>query len=77
MFTKYISIHVFVISFIIGLAFIYFWGPESKVIHKYPSPANYKTILYKDKVDQCYQFNPLEINCPINPFSIKTVPIQE
>ena len=77
MFTKYISIPVFLSSFILGLVFVYFWGPESKIIHKYPSPSNYRDILYKDKVDQCYQFKPLAIDCPINPLVVKTVPIQE
>jgi hypothetical protein len=77
MLTKYISIPLFLSSFIIGLVFIFFWGPESKIIHKYPSPANYKTILYKDKVNQCYQFKPLLTDCPINPFNVKTIPVQE
>lgn len=76
MLTKYISIPVFLSSFIVGLIFIYILGPEIKTIYKYPSPSNYNDILYKDKVDQCYQFIPKETNCPINPLSIKTVPIQ-
>ena len=67
MISKYISIPVFLSSFIIGLVFIFFLGPETKTIYKYPSPSNYKDILYKDKVNQCYQFIPKETNCPINP----------
>ena len=77
MISKYLSIPVFLSSFIIGLIFIYFLGPETKTIYKYPSPSNYKNILYKDKVDQCYQFKPTVTECPINPLAIKTVPIQE
>ena len=77
MISKYISIPIFLSSFVIGLLFIYMLGPETKTIFKYPSPANYKDILYKDKVNQCYQFNLVEGNCPINPLAIKTVPIQE
>jgi hypothetical protein len=76
MISKYISIPIFLSSFIIGLVFIYFLGPDSKKIYKYPSPSNYKDILYKDKVEQCYQFKPNELECPINPLIIKTVPIQ-
>ena len=76
MLTKYISIPVFLSSFIVGLIFIYLLGPETKIIYKYPSPSNYNDILYKDKVEQCYQFIPKETNCPINPLAIKTVPIQ-
>ena len=77
MLTKYISIPIFLSSFVIGLIFIYFLGPDTKTIFKYPSPSNYKDILYKDKVNQCYQFKLIEGPCPINPLAIKTVPIQQ
>jgi hypothetical protein len=76
MISKYISIPVFLTSFIVGLFFIYMMGEDKKVIYKYPSPQNYKEILFKDKSDQCFQFNPVGTTCPINPFSIKVVPIQ-
>lgn len=77
MISKYISIPIFLSSFVIGIIFVFFLGPDIKTIHKYPSPSNYKDILYKDKVDQCYKFNLTEEHCPINPLAIKTVPIQE
>jgi hypothetical protein len=51
-------------------------GSEIKVVHKYPTPGNYEDIQFKDKSEQCFQFKPVPINCPINPFSIKTVPVQ-
>jgi hypothetical protein len=73
---KYISLPVFITSFIVGLFFVYFLGPETKTIYIYPSPDNYKDILYKDNADQCFQFTPKETVCPINPLAIKTVPIQ-
>jgi hypothetical protein len=76
MLTKYISIPVFLSSFIIGIIFVYFLGPETKTVYKYPSPSNYKNILYKDNVDQCYQFKPVVTECPINPYHVKTIPIQ-
>jgi len=76
MISKYISIPVFLSSFVVGIIFIVILGPDIKTIYKYPSPSNYKNILYKDKVEQCYQFNLTEGQCPINPLAIKTVPIQ-
>jgi hypothetical protein len=76
MISKYISIPVFLTSFIVGLFFIYMMGEDKKIIYKYPSPQNYKDILFKDKSDQCFQFNPVSTTCPFNPFSIKVVPIQ-
>ena len=76
MISKYINIPVFLSSFVIGLFCIYIIGPEIKTIYKYPSPSNYKDILYKDKTDQCFQFNLIKSSCPINPFNIKTIPVQ-
>lgn len=76
MITNYISFPLFISSFIIGLIFVYFLGPDTKNIYVYPSPQTYQNILYKDNAEQCFQFIPKEINCPLNPLNIKTVPIQ-
>jgi hypothetical protein len=76
MISKYIHVSVFLSSFVIGLFCIYVIGPDIKTIYKYPSPSNYNDILYKDKTDQCFQFKPLKITCPINPLNIKCVPVQ-
>ena len=43
---------------------------------KLQTQSRYKDILFKDKVDQCFQFTPISTTCPINPLSFKTVPIQ-
>jgi hypothetical protein len=77
MLSKYLSLPIFLISFALGLFFVYILGPDSKTIYIYPNPQNYMNIQYKDAVDQCFEFKPIESKCPINPFSLKTVPIQE
>lgn len=76
MLSEYISLPIFITSFAIGLFFVYVLGPEFKTIYVYPNPQNYMKTQYKDKANQCFQFKPTEISCPINPFSIKTVPVQ-
>jgi hypothetical protein len=76
MLSKYISLHVFLISFAIGLFFIYILGPETKKIYVYPTPQTYMNYQYKDKVGQCFELKPVATECPLNPLSIKTVPIQ-
>ena len=76
MLSNYISLPVFLTSFAIGLFLVYIIGPEIKTIYIYPSPKNYMKTQYKDTTNQCFQFNPVETQCPINPLSIKTVPIQ-
>ncbi len=77
MLSNYVSLPFFLTSFAIGLFFVYILGPESRAIYVYPSPENYMKTLYKDNVNQCFKFQPIEIKCPINPLSIKTVPIQK
>jgi hypothetical protein len=76
MLSHYINFKLFLISFAIGLFFVYVLGPETKTIYMYPSPSNYTKIQYKDNSDQCFNFTPTETKCPMNPFEIHTVPVQ-
>lgn len=76
MFTKYICIYTFLTSFLVGLFFVYMLGPETKTVYIYPTLDNYLKYQYKDKSDQCFEFKPTEVDCPMNPFSIKTIPVQ-
>jgi hypothetical protein len=77
MLSNYISFKIFIVSFIIGLICVQLVDPETHKIYVYPSPDNYEKIQYRDKSQQCFQFKPIEIQCPINPFSIKTIPVQK
>ena len=76
MLSNYINLPVFFASFILGLFFVYMLGPETKPIYVYPTLDNYKNIQYKDHANQCFEYEPVKTNCPINPLSIKTIPIQ-
>ena len=61
MLLNYISFPVFIVSFAIGLFFIYILGPNLKKIIIYPSPENVDKILFKDKADQCFSLKPEEV----------------
>ena len=76
MLSKYVHIPVFIASFAIGLFFVYVLGPETKTVYVYPSPSNYLKTQYKDNTNQCFEYKPVETDCPVNPFDIKTVPVQ-
>lgn len=77
MLSDYISLPVFLVSFSIGLFCIYAVGPETKTIYIYPNLQNYMKTQYKDKANQCFEFTPVEIDCPLNLLSIKTIPVQK
>jgi hypothetical protein len=76
MILNYISLPVFLISFAIGLLFIYIMGPEMKTIYIYPSPENVDKILFKDKADNCFYFEEENVDCPKDEKLISKIPIQ-
>ena len=76
MILNYISLPVFLISFAIGIFFIYILGPEMKTIYIYPTPENVNKFLFKDKADNCFYFKEQHISCPKNSSLITDMPIQ-
>jgi hypothetical protein len=76
MLLQYISIPVFLISFAVGIFFIYILGPKMKHIYIYPSPENVDKILFKDKADNCFRFEEEEVKCPTDSTLISSIPIQ-
>jgi len=73
---KFISIKVFLISFVIGLLFVYMLGNENKKIYVYPTPQNIGKIQYKDVANNCFAYNIKEIKCPENNDLISSIPAQ-
>jgi hypothetical protein len=76
MLLNYISIPIFLISFAIGLFFVYILGPKNKTIYIYPSPENINKILFKDKADNCFTFEEESVECPSDNSLITKIPIQ-
>jgi hypothetical protein len=76
MLLDFISFPIFIISFSIGLFFVYILGPNIKTIYIYPTPENVDKILFKDKADNCFTFEEQEMDCPSDPSKISTIPLQ-
>ena len=71
-----ISLPIFIVSFAVGLFFVYVLGPDMKVVYIYPSPENVNSVLFKDKADNCFTFKPTNVKCPSDPSKISKIPIQ-
>lgn len=57
-----INLHYFLISFCVGLFFVYAIKPKSIVVHKFPSPNNIQQE-YRDNSNNCYKFDYEEVAC--------------
>jgi len=76
MILNYISMPVFIVSFAVGLFFVYILGPDIKTVYIYPNPENVDKMLFKDKADNCFSFNEEIVDCPSNKSLISSIPIQ-
>jgi len=76
MILEYVSFRIFMVSFAIGLFFVYIYGPEMKTIYIYPSPENIDKVIFKDKADNCFSFQANEVECPKNESILSKIPLQ-
>ena len=71
-----ISIPVFILSFAIGMVYIYMSSPPTRNILIYPTVDNSSKFQYVDKAENCFSFDAKEAKCPFNTGPLKTIPIQ-
>lgn len=64
MFFQYFDFKYFLISFAIGLLYIYITNEYKKVIVLYPNPHNLNKYTYKDKADNCFKYELEKTKCP-------------
>ena len=77
MFFKYLSFKIFMLSLAVGLLFVYLSSPDPTIIYVYPTPDNVGHVEYKDKADNCFQFEAVQTSCPADKSKIKTIPVQK
>ena len=75
MFDK-LNITCLVISFAIGMLYVYITTPNPEVVLKFPSPHNTGKITYKDNSDNCYKYVHEKVNCDSSS-NIKPQPVTE
>jgi len=76
MFFKYINVPVFIISFAIGIFFVYLFVPDTRSIKVYPNPENVGLLQYRDATGACFQIKETVVACPKDDSEISKVPPQ-
>lgn len=76
MLSKYVNIPVFIISFAVGIWFVYMFNDTNRTILVYPTHENYSLLQYRDKVGNCYSIEEQEVECPKDPAQISKIPAQ-
>ena len=71
---KIINIKIFLLSFILGITFIYLNDTKKKIV-VYPTLSNKDNVEFKDKADNCFEFKFDKIKCPNDSKKIKNIPI--
>lgn len=73
---KVVSLKVFIMSFLIGLLFLYLMGPQTKKVYVYPSPDTIDKAIFQDKANQCFLYKEETVTCPSNKKEISQIPVQ-
>ena len=63
---KFISIPIFILSFAVGLFFVYISSSSNKTIVVYPTPENQNKVQFVDKAETCHRYMSSEVTCPTN-----------
>lgn len=73
---KYLSIKTFIISFLVGMLFIFLSSPSQRSVVVYPTVDNQYMFQYKDMADNCFALKPNAIKCPYLDNNVTTIPPQ-
>ena len=75
---KYIKAEYFIISFAIGILYVYLVQPKKELVYRFPNPNNIDKTIYTDKNENCYKYEVEEKKCTeLSKDQIKVQPIVE
>lgn len=78
MISEYIKFHWFLISFSVGVLYIYLISPKKELVFRFPNPNNLLKTVYNDKNHGCYKFKMKKQKCSnLQQNNIKEQPILE
>lgn len=61
---SHFNCYYFMISFLIGLLFVYLFSEKPKLVYQHPTPENAGKIIYMDDNGACYKYTSEKITCP-------------
>ena len=71
--SKYVNFTIFLLTFLIGLTYIYCFDYNRKV-EVYPSPHTIDKIEYKDEAEHCFAYKIKDVKCPSDKKKIEMLP---
>jgi hypothetical protein len=71
-----ISWPAFIVSFAIGVFYIYISLPKQRVVIVYPTQDNEYHFNFRDKAHNCFRFEQTMKECPADDDDLKTIPMQ-
>lgn len=74
--SNYINVKIFLASLFFGIFLSYITTDPKQVILVFPTPENNNKISYKDKSENCYHYNPVEVICPEDKSKLSEYSIQ-
>ena len=60
------NIIAFLVTFILGILYVYMDTPKERIVIKYPTPYNADKIVYKGLNGDCYKFKVNQVECKEN-----------
>ena len=70
---KLINLPAFIISFLLGILYVYFTSPPQQDIIVYPTDDNKHLFQFRDKISNCFQLKQNIIKCSND---VEEIPIQ-
>jgi hypothetical protein len=62
-----LNLFYFILSFSIGIFFVYIFEPKPHILYKYPTPND--NTIYNDLANNCYKYSSTKVKCN-NPLKI-------
>ena len=73
---KHIRLAPFAAGIAVGLAMIFWYKAERRIIYEYPHPQNVNERVYRDTNGVCYQYSAKKVGCDANEATLRPYPIQ-